>query len=166
MRCLLSKWKLKSAYLRHPGRVIDVQKLSNFFSAESIDFLSLQHNEHGWGCRWEWVSKHLAAKAARNNVTFLTRTRILSLINIQENITFSICPTTSVIFLIASRSIMLSQCPRTHSLALGNVVTPSISTTFNTTPFHPAVPGSVGRSPTSSLPTSIKRILFSHAATD
>ena len=89
-----------------------------------------------------------------------------SLINIQENITFSICPTTSVIFLIASRSIMLSQCPRTHSLALGNVVTPSISTTFNTTPFHPAVPGSVGRSPPLPYPLLSKRILFSHAATD
>ena len=64
--------------VRHPGRFLDLPLIQNYFSDEHMAFLSPQMNRDGWGCRWEWISKHLAAKAARENITFLTRTRILS----------------------------------------------------------------------------------------
>lgn len=64
--------------VRHPGRFLELDLLQNYFSDEHITFLCPQQNEDGWGCRWEWIGKHLAAKAARENITFLSRTRILS----------------------------------------------------------------------------------------
>ncbi len=62
----------------HPGRVMNVELLQSYFTKEQQSFLSLFANAHGWGCRWDWVLKHLAANVARQGVQFLTRTRILS----------------------------------------------------------------------------------------
>ena len=45
---------------------------------EQQNFLLLSENEHGWGCRWDWVLKHLAANISRKGVQCFTRTRILS----------------------------------------------------------------------------------------
>lgn len=140
---------------RHPGRVIDVQKLSNFFSTESIDFLSLQHNEHGWGCRWEWVSKHLAAKAARNNVTFLTRTRILShqhtgehhLLHLSHN-ERDFPHRLEVDHVVSmSKNALIGPGQRRHSIDLNDI---------QHYPFPPSRSWFGGTLPTSSLPTSIE----------
>ena len=64
--------------VQHPGRILDPSWLDDYFTNEQISFLELKENEDGWGCRWDWVMKHLAANAARRDVTFLTRTRIQS----------------------------------------------------------------------------------------
>jgi len=64
--------------VRHPGRFLEPPLLRNYFSEEHIAFLCPKSNVDGWGCRWEWIGKHLAAKAATQNITFLSRTRILS----------------------------------------------------------------------------------------
>ena len=140
---------------RHPGRVIDVQKLSNFFSTESIDFLSLQHNEHGWGCRWEWVSKHLAAKAARNNVTFLTRTRILSHQHTGEHHLLHLSHNErdfphhlEVDHVVSmSKNALIGPGQRRHTIDLNDI---------QHYPFPPSRSWFGGTLPTSSLPTSIE----------
>ena len=64
--------------VNHPGRVIDPNLLDTYFTSEQQTFLSLQSNSDGWGCRWDWIMKHLAANIARDGVQFLTRTRVLS----------------------------------------------------------------------------------------
>ena len=64
--------------VHHPGRILDPSWLHDYFTEEQISFLELKANEDGWGCRWDWVMKHLAANAARQDVLFLTRTRIQS----------------------------------------------------------------------------------------
>lgn len=68
--------------LHHPGRVIDVGLLSNYFSQEQLDFLSLKENLDGWGCRWEWILKHMAHSVVLQGVVCLLRTRVL---DIQKN---------------------------------------------------------------------------------
>lgn len=62
----------------HPGRATDIDTLGSYFSESQLNFLALHENPDGWGCRWDWILKHLAANAARAGVEFLTRTRILS----------------------------------------------------------------------------------------
>ena len=62
----------------HPGRVIDIDLFKSYFSEEQLEFLSMHANSDGWGCRWDWVLKHLAANVARQGVQFFTRTRVLS----------------------------------------------------------------------------------------
>ena len=62
----------------HPGRIMDLDTVRAYFSKSQLDFLALHANPNGWGCRWDWVLKHLAANVAREGVQFLTRTRILS----------------------------------------------------------------------------------------
>ena len=62
----------------HPGRIMDLDMARAYFSKSQLNFLALHVNPNGWGCRWDWVLKHLAANAAREGVQFLTRTRILS----------------------------------------------------------------------------------------
>ena len=64
--------------VNHPGRVIDQNLLETYFTSEQQTFLALQSNPDGWGCRWDWIMKHLAANIARHGVQFLTRTRVLS----------------------------------------------------------------------------------------
>ena len=64
--------------VNHPGRVIDPNILNTYFTSEQQTFLALQPNSDGWGCRWDWIMKHLAANIARHGVQFLTRTRVLS----------------------------------------------------------------------------------------
>ena len=62
----------------HPGRFIDVDLFKSYFTEEQLEFLCMQANSEGWGCRWDWVLKHLAANVARQGVQFFTRTRVLS----------------------------------------------------------------------------------------
>ena len=62
----------------HPGRILDIDLFKSYFSEEQLGFLALHANDDGWGCRWEWVLKHLAANVARQGVQFFTRTRVLS----------------------------------------------------------------------------------------
>lgn len=62
----------------HPGRVINPKLLNLYMTDEQQNFLLLSQNEQGWGCRWDWVLKHLAANIARKGVQCFTRTRILS----------------------------------------------------------------------------------------
>ena len=64
--------------IQFPGRVIDIDLLSEYFSDDQISFLMLHPNPDGWGCRWDWIVKHLAANVARKGVQCYTRTRILS----------------------------------------------------------------------------------------
>ena len=64
--------------VQHPGRIMDPSTLHHYFTSEQISFLELKENEDSWGCRWDWVMKHFAAVAARQNVSFFTRTRIQS----------------------------------------------------------------------------------------
>ena len=64
--------------VQHPGRILNPSELQHYFSPDQISFLELKENEDGWGCRWDWVMKHFAAVAARQNVSFFTRTRIQS----------------------------------------------------------------------------------------
>lgn len=62
----------------HPGRVVNPELLNNYMTDEQQSFLLLSQNEQGWGCRWDWVLKHLAANITRKGVQCFTRTRILS----------------------------------------------------------------------------------------
>ncbi len=64
--------------VQHPGRVVDKDLLSEYFTDDQISFLMLHPNSDGWGCRWDWIVKHLAANVARKGVQCYTRTRILS----------------------------------------------------------------------------------------
>ena len=64
--------------VQHPGRILNPSKLQPYLTTDQISFLELKENEDGWGCRWDWVMKHFAAVAARQNVSFFTRTRIQS----------------------------------------------------------------------------------------
>ena len=64
--------------VQYPGRVIDRDFLSDYFTDDQISFLMLHPNPDGWGCRWDWIVKHLAANVARRGVQCYTRTRILS----------------------------------------------------------------------------------------
>lgn len=70
----------------HPGRVIDIDLFKSYFSEEQLGFLSMHANSDGWGCRWDWVLKHLAANVARQGVQFFTRTRVLSAREHEEHI--------------------------------------------------------------------------------
>ena len=45
----------------HPGRIVDLKSLDGFFTDQQQSFLELKENQDGWGCRWEWVMKHIAA---------------------------------------------------------------------------------------------------------
>ena len=62
----------------HPGRIIQPNILNEYMTEEQQAFLLMSQNEHGWGCRWDWLLKHLAANASRDGVVCMTRTRILS----------------------------------------------------------------------------------------
>ena len=62
----------------HPGRVVNPELLHAYMTDEQQNFLLLSENEQGWGCRWDWVLKHLAANISRKGVQCFTRTRILS----------------------------------------------------------------------------------------
>ena len=62
----------------HPGRIYDRSILKEYITKEQESFLLLTKNPQGWGCRWDWLLKHLAANVARNGVNCYTRTRILS----------------------------------------------------------------------------------------
>lgn len=64
--------------VQHPGRILDPLKLQHYLTDDQISFLELKENNDGWGCRWDWVMKHFAAVAARQQVSFFTRTRIQS----------------------------------------------------------------------------------------
>lgn len=64
--------------VQHPGRILDPSGLKSYLTEDQISFLELKENDDGWGCRWDWVMKHFAALAARQNVSFFTRTRIQS----------------------------------------------------------------------------------------
>ena len=64
--------------VQFPGRVIDKDLLSEYFTDDQISFLMLHSNPDGWGCRWDWIVKHLAANVARKGVQCYTRTRVLS----------------------------------------------------------------------------------------
>ena len=64
--------------MTHPGRIMNSSILDDLFSEEQIAFLALKENPDGYGCRWDWVMKHLAANVARRGVSFMTRTRVLS----------------------------------------------------------------------------------------
>ena len=63
--------------LHHPGRVIEISHFSDFFTQEQMEFLALHENDDGWGCRWEWVLKHVAHRVAQQGVSCLLRTRVL-----------------------------------------------------------------------------------------
>ena len=63
--------------VHHPGRVIDRSLLDQYMDSEQQSFLKLKTNEQGWGCRWEWIVKHIAHHSARLGVEFFTRTQIL-----------------------------------------------------------------------------------------
>lgn len=62
----------------HPGRVINLNLLNEYMTEEQQSFLLLSENQQGWGCRWDWVLKHLAANISRQGVMCMTRTRVLS----------------------------------------------------------------------------------------
>lgn len=62
----------------HPGYVREPTLLDTYMTHDQQSFLLLSQNHQGWGCRWDWVLKHLAANVARKGATCLTRTRILS----------------------------------------------------------------------------------------
>lgn len=62
-----------------PGRVIDSELLNLHFSQPQQDFLALKENQQGWGCRWEWVIKHLSHAVAHRSISCYTRTRILKM---------------------------------------------------------------------------------------
>ena len=64
--------------VQHPGRILNPSILQPYLTTDQISFLEMKENEDGWGCRWDWVMKHFAAVAARQNVSFFTRTRIQS----------------------------------------------------------------------------------------
>ena len=64
--------------VQFPGRVVDKSMLQRYFTDEQISYLMLKSNDDGWGCRWDWVVKHLAANVARKGVQCFTRTRVLS----------------------------------------------------------------------------------------
>ena len=49
----------------HPGRVVNPELLNEYMTDEQQNFLLLSENEQGWGCRWDWVLKHLAANISR-----------------------------------------------------------------------------------------------------
>jgi flavin-dependent dehydrogenase len=65
--------------VQHPGRVVDREILTNYFSEEEQNFLALYSNTDGWGCRWEWVLKFLSHRVAREGVQCYTRTRVLKI---------------------------------------------------------------------------------------
>lgn len=62
-----------------PGRVIDRELLNEYFSPPQQAFLALKENQQGWGCRWEWVIKHLGHVVAHRSIPCYTRTRILKM---------------------------------------------------------------------------------------
>ena len=97
----------------HPGRVIDIDLFKSYFSEEQLEFLSMHANSEGWGCRWDWVLKHLAANVARQGVQFFTRTRILSSTEQGEKIVLELNSSErdTPIELIANRVILFSDPP-------------------------------------------------------
>jgi hypothetical protein len=62
-----------------PGRAIDRALLNQYFSQPQQAFLALKENQQGWGCRWEWVIKHLSHAVAHRSISCYTRTRILKM---------------------------------------------------------------------------------------
>ena len=100
----------------HPGRVLDPDMLNAYMTEEQKSFLLLTENPQGWGCRWDWLLKHLAANVARKGVSCYTRTRILSCSKQGEQYSLELTsgerdlPT----HLIADRVIMMHQTPNVH----------------------------------------------------
>ena len=64
--------------VQFPGRIVEKSMLQRYFTDEQISYLMLKSNDDGWGCRWDWIVKHLAANVARKGVQCFTRTRVLS----------------------------------------------------------------------------------------
>ena len=65
--------------ISHPGRVLNPSLFNEYFSPQQIEFLKLSSNPDGWGCRWEWVMKHMTSVAASKGVNIYPRTRVLSM---------------------------------------------------------------------------------------
>ena len=65
--------------IAHPGRVLDPTLLDEYLTQDQIEFLKLSPNPDGWGCRWEWVMKHMTTVAASMGVNIYPRTRVLSM---------------------------------------------------------------------------------------
>ena len=95
----------------HPGCVIEPGLLETYMTEEQQSFLLLSQSKHGWGCRWDWVLKHLAANVARKGVMCLTRTRILSCTqqNTQYVVELSSSERDLPTHLVADRVLLMSQ---------------------------------------------------------
>lgn len=94
----------------HPGRIVDPNLLTSYLTDEQQSFLSLQSNEDGFGCRWDWLLKHLAANIARQGVVCLSRTRIVSCVQQGDQYSIELSPTERDVptHLIADRVIVMT----------------------------------------------------------
>jgi len=95
----------------HPGRVIQQDLLDAYMTKEQQSFLLLSPNPQGWGCRWDWVLKHLAANIARKGVMCFTRTRVLSCTKQGEQYSLEISSSERTLptHLIADRVVLMNQ---------------------------------------------------------
>ena len=75
--------------ISHPGRVLNPSIFNQYFSTHQIEFLKLSSNPDGWGCRWEWVMKHMTSVAASKGVNIYPRTRVLGMVQQGETIRVS-----------------------------------------------------------------------------
>lgn len=67
--------------VHHPGRVFDLDLLSQYIPSSHHTILQLQQNDVEYGCRWEWVIKLLTIECSTQGVNFETRSRITSMVN-------------------------------------------------------------------------------------
>ena len=72
--------------ITHPGRILNPSILNEYFTPEQIEFLKLAENLDGWGCRWEWIMKHMTTVTASEGVDIYPRTRVLSMERNREQI--------------------------------------------------------------------------------
>lgn len=118
--------------VQHPGRIVDPSCLDGFFSDEQQSFLELKQNEHGWGCRWDWVMKHTAAIAARRGVSFLTRTRIRSCTQHDETYIIELTSTerTTPTHIVTDRVVLVTNPSAGAPGGRRHVLSPSIPQSF------------------------------------
>ena len=94
----------------HPGCIVNPDLLASYLTDEQQTFLSLHPNAAGYGCRWDWLLKHLAANIARRGVVCLSRTRILSCTQHDTQFSFELSPTERDVptHLIADRTLVMT----------------------------------------------------------
>lgn len=129
----------------HPGRFIDIDLFKSYFSEEQLGFLSMHANSHGWGCRWDWVLKHLAANVARQGVQFFTRTRVLSLTEQEKGIILELNSSerATPIELITDRVVLFSDPSTGGPGGRNHNFQPSQPETFHLVPTVPWFGGTV-----------------------